>query len=230
MDPQRKDIFDGLYRTHGWGGISCSGPGSDPEHTVGYIRFFNDWLRRHPACHSIVELGCGDWATTRLLELSPQHCYVGYDIVTDIIDENCRRFQSDTVRFKCSDFLVQPPKDADLLVVKDVLQHLSNTAVHWFLEHILPRFRYAIITNDTRKYIEQKKLGILITRRDLQEPNTDINDGSSRPLRLDAPPFSLPVIEKSSYPVVVRTSWPRLVYVKDILVWCRQPNSAERQP
>lgn len=219
MESQRKAAFERLYRSHGWGGDSFSGPGSDPEHTVSYVRFVNDWLARHPDCRSIAELGCGDWSTTRLMQLSPRHSYVGYDIVPEAVEANRRRFQSDTVRFECADFLAQSLPGADLLLVKDVLQHLSNEAVHRFVDNVLPRFRHAIITNDVRKYEERRIFGVLVARQDLQVPNSDIADGSSRPLCLDESPFFLPVTDKSAYAVVLRTKPRRLIYVKDILVW-----------
>jgi hypothetical protein len=102
---------------------------------------------------------------------------------------NRERYQSEAVRFECSDFLSQPPPGGDLLLIKDVLQHLSNACVHDFIRDVLPRFRYAIITNDVCNYEKWPRFGIITLRRQLQEPNIDITDGSSRPLRLDAPLF-----------------------------------------
>ena len=215
----RRETFEGIYSGHSWGGGSRSGPGSDPEHTVSYVRFVGRWLECHPECRRIVELGCGDWVTTRLIPLGPQHSYLGLDIVPEIIASNRENFQSPNVRFECSDFLSNTPPGGDLLLIKDVLQHLSNRSVHEFLQKILPQFRYAIITNDIRKYKEQRLLGILVFRRDLQQPNMDAPDGGSRPLKLDESPFCLTAIQRLRYPVVLRKEPPRVVYEKDILVW-----------
>jgi SAM-dependent methyltransferase len=215
----RKETFEEIYSGHSWGGGSRSGPGSDPEHTVSYVRFVGRWLERHPECRRIVELGCGDWATTRLIPIGQRHSYLGFDIVPEIIASNRENFQFPNVRFECGDFLSNVPPGGDLLLIKDVLQHLSNRSVQEFLQKILPQFGHAIITNDIRKYKEQRLLGTLVFKRDLQRPNMDAPDGGSRPLKLDEPPFCLNVIQKFRYAVVLRNEPRRVVYEKDILVW-----------
>jgi hypothetical protein len=53
-------------------------------------------------------------------------------------------------------FLSQVPPGGDLLLIKDVLQHLSNHSVQEFLEKVLPRYRYALITNDIARYEERR--------------------------------------------------------------------------
>ena len=216
----RKKVFNKIYDCNSWGGKSRSGPGSDPQNTQSYIRFVNQWLTKHPECESIVELGCGDWATTRLINLSTQHTYLGMDIVDSVVNANNALFQSESIKFECSDFLTQIPPIADLLLIKDVLQHLANDNVKLFLQKILPRYKYAIITNDVGKYEEWKRFGSYFGRRKLQEPNIDISDGNSRPLKLDKPPFELKVSERSTYSVLLSKNLKRLIYVKDILVWC----------
>ena len=226
MTLSRSEAFEAIYLTHSWGGRSHSGPGSDPEHSTSYLRFVNQWLEKHPDCRNIVELGCGDWATTSRIKFPPRHSYVGLDIVPGVIAMNRERYQSEAVRFECSDFLCQPPPGGDLLLIKDVLQHLTNACVHDFIRNVLPRFRYAIITNDVRKYEKWRRFGIITIRRQLQEPNIDITDGSSRPLRLDAPPFSLEPAEKSTYSVLLRKNPRRVIYEKDIVVWCNNQSPA----
>ena len=54
---------------------------------------------------------------------------------------------------------------------------------------------------------------------DPEHSTKDITDGSSRPLRLDAPPFSLEAAEKSTYSVLLRKNPRRVIYEKDIVVW-----------
>lgn len=217
----RKQKFENIYRTHEWGGLSRSGPGSDKKNTSSYVKFVNSWLSNHTDCRNIVEIGCGDWATTRLIHFMKPQTYTGYDIVPEVIARNIDSFQTSAIRFICADFLEEFPKEADLLIIKDVLQHLSNASIIRFIKEILPRYRYAIIVNDIRKYKDKTLLGFPIGRLDFQAPNTDIIDGDSRPLRLDKPPFQLPVTEKFSYSVKLK-SWPsRVIYVKGVLVWAR---------
>lgn len=220
MSLARGQIFEGIYLSHTWGGSSRSGPGSDPEHTVSYVDFVNEWLAQTPDCRQIVELGCGDWATTRLIKFLPDQAYLGLDIVPAAIDSNRARFEAPNVHFECCDFLSQVPPGGDLLLIKDVLQHLSNRSVQDFLEKVLPRYRYALITNDVARYEERRFFGVLFFRLPLGEANMEASDGGSRPLKLDESPFCLKVIQKFRYPVVLRKGPPRVVYEKEILGWC----------
>jgi hypothetical protein len=83
----------------------------------------------------------------------PQLSYVGLDIVPGRYScESGNVPPRGAVRFKCSDFLSQPPPGGDLLLIKDVIQHLSNACIHDLIRDVLPRFRYTVITNDVRKY------------------------------------------------------------------------------
>lgn len=221
MSDLRQKAFEQIYSNHAWGGGSRSGPGSDPEHTGIYVHFVNQWLEHHSDSKSIVELGCGDWATTSRIEIKPNHSYFGFDIVPDVIASNQERFTAENLRFECRDFISNPPPGADLLLIKDVLQHLSNESVHEFLRNILPRFHYAIITNDVDKYVEFRKFGIVPSKQRRQEANCDTEDGGSRPLKLDEAPFNLRVCEKATYSVRLQNSSASgaSVFQKEILVW-----------
>jgi SAM-dependent methyltransferase len=219
MSSPRREVFERIYATHLWAGTSRSGPGSDPEHTIQYVRFVSDWLASHSDARRVVELGCGDWATSQLITFMPSHTYLGLDIVPAAIDSNRRRFGRPNVRFECCDFLSQRPRSGDVLLIKDVLQHLSNQNVKDFLERILPRFRYAIITNDAARYEEKRFCGIVVSRKPLAQANVDVVDGGSRPLRLEDVPFNLEIAARFSYAVVLRKGDPRVVYVKNLLVW-----------
>ncbi len=122
----RKQILESIYSSHGWDGQSQSCPYSDQKNTTIYIDFANKWLVRHSDCKDIVEVGCGDWATTRPIHLTSSHSYTGYDIVPEVVACNIKSFQTPSVRFVCANFLEEPPKEADLTIVKDVFKHLFN--------------------------------------------------------------------------------------------------------
>ena len=59
------------------------------------------------------------------------------------------------------------------MIVKDVLQHWPNHDIQYFLKNILPKFRYALITNDYKE----------------NAMNWDINIGGYRPINLEEKPF-----------------------------------------
>ena len=82
------------------------------------------------------------------------------------------------------DELAGPAPAADLLIVKDVLQHLNDATVQRTLEHF-PRFRQVLATNCVNPR------GPTMHR--------DIADGDFRYLDLRQPPFSLQATEVYSF-------------------------------
>ena len=57
----------------------------------------------------------------------------------------------------------------DLIIVRDVMQHWPNAEIDYFIENILPRFRYALLTNDYTP----------------SQGNHDIAPGGYRPINLE---------------------------------------------
>ena len=103
-----------------------SGVGSLPEHTVEYRDFLQQFMARH-GVRSVVDVGCGDWQFSRYVDWS-NVTYVGIDVVSSVVDNNQREFGNDNISFRKFLSLEKLPP-ADLLVCKDVLQHLPNATV-----------------------------------------------------------------------------------------------------
>jgi SAM-dependent methyltransferase len=165
-------VFDEIYNHNGWG--FGSGHGSLPSVTKGYRQFLEDFLRENNIKH-VVDYGCGDWQFSRLIKWGDTH-YTGLDIVPSVIDSNNANHARDGVNFS----LLKPgstkmPK-GDLLIIKDVLQHLPNEMIKEFIDKVLPKFTYALVTNCT------------LPTSDI---NTDIEAGGFRPLDLRAEPFGV---------------------------------------
>ena len=140
--------FGRIYTQHDWLGESQSGPGSDPVRTRAYRRLLRRILRRH-RIRSVVDLGCGDWASSRLVDWSGTD-YLGLDVVPEVV-ERCRAtYARPGVRFEVLDLMTEEPPPADLLICKEVLQHLPNAAVHRALS-LLGRYRLALLVNDLRR-------------------------------------------------------------------------------
>ncbi len=104
------------------------------------------------------------------------------------------------IRFECRDVLQEPPPPADLLILKDVLQHWTYGAVFACLPW-LKRYRFALITNDV-------PVG----------PNADTVLGGYHPYDLRLPPFHVPLTEAlqfSGVSVVDGKPWTKqtLLYV-----------------
>ena len=178
--PAPREPFAMIYEHGLWAkdaqGKGTSGYGSTLEFTRLYRVFLQDFLAAHQV-RSVVDAGCGDWEFSQAIDWNGIS-YLGVDIVPSVIKENQRRFSAANVRFAVADIVREELPPADLLLVKDVLQHLSNADVTSFLAQ-LPRYRHVLIVND-------------VLPRSLTATTIDIPTGRYRPLDLTQPPFSLP--------------------------------------
>lgn len=164
-------VFSEIYARNVWGG---SGVGSDPERTTEYVAFLQNFLHEH-GIKSVVDYGCGDWRFSQLVDWSGID-YLGFDIVAAVIEENTRRYSAPNIHFEHVKDGVKLPR-ADLLICKDVLQHLPTVEVRRLLGVFKQLYSHLLITNDVAPE---------------GQTNTDIEAGNWRPLRLDLPPFSEP--------------------------------------
>ena len=171
-----KAIFQQIYADNVWG--RGSGEGSRPAHARGYVEFLQRFLRER-RIRSVVDFGCGDWQFSRLVDWSGVD-YLGCDIVPGVVRENERRFGAANVRFRELADACEPLPAADLLLVKDVLQHWSNEEIAGFLPR-LAAYRYALVTN--------------CVARSGPTVNRDVRTGDFRPVDLREPPFALPAFE-----------------------------------
>ena len=136
-------VFDDIYAKSLWG--VGSGGGSDPDALGPYLAYLQNMLRT-VNIRSILDLGCGDWRYVRTLDLCGAD-YVGIDCVRSVVDENTRKYSGDRVRFVFGDLLDMDFPPADLLICKDVLQHLPTEGVLRILPK-LEKFPCCLLTND----------------------------------------------------------------------------------
>lgn len=176
-------VFNRIYLTDFWQG--GSGPGSDQANASQYISLLNNILK-DPNYQTVVDLGCGDWEIMQHIRLPNSIAYHGYDVSTVILEQISSKYSKSNIHFHHTNNLYDFSKNGmkgDLLIVKDVLQHLPNSDVQYFINNILPQYRWALITNamdGTEWYIE---------------PNVDIPLGRVRPLLLQQEPFNLKNVE-----------------------------------
>ena len=179
-DARRRKVFELIYNQQGWGkdeqGMATSGVGSSMEFTKLYRVFLQDFMAAY-RIRSVVDAGCGDWQFSQAIDWKGID-YLGVDIVPSVIEANQRRFGAPNVRFAVADIVRDELPPADLLVVKDVLQHLSHADITRFLAQ-LPRYRHVLIVNDVHP--------VSLTA----EPE-DIAAGGYRPIDLTRPPHALP--------------------------------------
>jgi SAM-dependent methyltransferase len=176
-DPEDlKATFETIYRSNLWG--RGSGLGSDLRSTILYVAYVQHLIGR---CNvrTIVDLGCGDWQFSKYLDL--KGCaYLGVDIVASVIAANIAAYARDNIRFENADITSFEVPECDLLLCKDVMQHLTNGNVRSILD---------------RRHAAQ----IALFTNDYHPANEDSPSGSTRPLDITAPPFSVAAIPRLAF-------------------------------
>lgn len=201
MESRRK-IFEAIYKDHSWGGHSRSGPGSDAAPNRPYLNCLANLLSfNQDRISSVLDVGCGDWGLSKHVDWSAVN-YHGIDIVPELIDTLQQTFATESIRFSCYDAIDSALPLTDLVIVKDVLQHLSNASVKTMIQALEP-FPYALITNDI------EKAGVLARIARFVAPhrfavNGEIENGGARCLDLREDPFGLNAVEVLQYEVDYR--------------------------
>lgn len=169
-----EEIFSHMYEKNLFKG-GGSGYGSKPCHARPYLKFLQKHLTK-TNIKTIADLGCGDWQLMSQIKIPTATYYTGFDIAKSVIDANTKNYKKKNITFchihSLEDFQSQK---ADLLLIKDVMQHWPNKKIQFFIENILPNFKYALITND---YCTK-------------DVNHNVPSGGYRPIDLEAAPFNV---------------------------------------
>lgn len=147
MDENLEKTFSGIYSHRIWGGEEdfFSGPGSRDEHlTDGFISELK--LHFEGLGLSVVDIGCGDYTVGAKLA-TIFSLYIGCDIVKPLIQRNSKAFGSERVSFQHLDITKKTSPAGDVLVVRQVLQHLSNAQIASALTNIHPSTKYLVFTD-----------------------------------------------------------------------------------
>lgn len=174
--PSLADTFNRIYAEGLWGrdagGKGTSGTGSTLEITREYRAYVEDFIKKHHV-KSVVDAGCGDWSFSSATDWG-EASYLGVDIAAEVIEADRKKYERGKIRFRVGDIAEDLPA-ADLLISKDVLQHLSNELIQKFVKNNLRKgkYKWVILTNDRRS------------------KNLDIQNGDYRGIDLAAPPFEV---------------------------------------
>ncbi len=208
--------FTRIYEKHKWGGGSRSGPGSDVANNEVYLPLLQNLLGdADKAITSVLDVGCGDWTLAREIDWK-SISYTGMDIVPSLIERNTQKYAAENIEFVHGNLVEDALPAADLLIVKDVLQHLSNRSVEAFLPK-LKQFKFALITNDVRIFISPRMPFRWFFR--YSKANKEISDGGWRPLSLNQSPFRIGAGRLSHYEVRHQKALYEWLFVKEILLW-----------
>jgi hypothetical protein len=142
-----ESVFSEIYQNRRWGkNVPLSGEGSSPEAVNPYLELLRSFLDQHNDIRTILDVGHGDW------EMWPagffqQYQYFGVDVVSTLSIEMSLIHGNSKTAFISGDFLEMDLPSSDVLLIKDVLIHLSNADIAKALQ-IFSAYRYVIITTD----------------------------------------------------------------------------------
>lgn len=170
-----QERFERIYETNLWSDPeSRSGAGSSLDSTRVLRAGLPEALRELGA-RVLLDVPCGDFTWMEHVDLSGIE-YIGGDIVPSIIERNRRLHANETRRFVELDLTRNALPDADVLLCRDALVHLSYENIR------------AVLANVARSKIQY----LLMTSFPGRGGNYDVADGDWRTLDFQAPPFSFP--------------------------------------
>ncbi|MDH7445775.1 class I SAM-dependent methyltransferase [Aquimarina sp. 2201CG14-23] len=143
-----KDAMKQVYEMKLWGDHNSefySGIGSHhPEIIQPYIEVITSFLKSFKNPITVCDLGCGDFNVGKALVKHTKK-YIAIDIVDDLIKRNKETFKEENLAFDCLDIATDDLPSGDCVLLRQVLQHLSNTEVQNIVTK-LADFKYVILT------------------------------------------------------------------------------------
>lgn len=150
-----KTAFTNVYETCAWGDNKdsgykgSSGEGSSIQYNIAtYIPFLRAFLSLKEI-KSVVDIGCGDWRCGDLIYRESAIHYTGADAYEALIKRNSEQWPQH--KWICMDGLKERDKlpSADLLILKDVIQHWTTAEIYEFLDDVSTskKFKYILIVN-----------------------------------------------------------------------------------
>jgi len=184
-------VFSEIYRHKRWGDRSDlpfdSGLGSIDKFTEPYIQVLTKFIQENQI-KSVVDLGCGNFRVgEKLIQSNDKITYIGIDVVDDLIKYlNQTYSKTDVIKFEKRDITKDKLPFADLILIRQVFQHLSNRDIKKAINN-LPKNSMLIVSE--HQPIEEKNIMY----------NKDITRGSGiriyqqSGVYLNKPPFNLPI-------------------------------------
>lgn len=205
------EVFTQIYETGEWDRDSStgnqkndaketSGTGSSIDNALIYVEYLKDFFKKKQI-KSVVDLGCGDWQISRHIDWKGIE-YSGVDVVEYIIERNKKLYGAKNITFIKADGTEFSLPKADVLICKDVLQHLTFKDILSFITQ-LKKYKYCIIVND-------------VDPTTLTCENVDMPRGYYRPIDLTKAPFFLKGRKALSYASGLETKQLLLIENKNV--------------
>ena len=151
-----------IYEMKLWGGKEFnfySGAGShDPRIINPYLDVLISFLDAHNKSLVVCDLGCGDFNIGKHLTKYAKK-YIAIDIVETLIDRNKNLYIEDHLEFCCLDITKDALPFGDCIILRQVLQHLSNKDIQQIIKKIA-NYKHIILT-------EHIPLGDFVPNKDI---------------------------------------------------------------
>ena len=143
-----KDVMNQIYDQKLWGGKGFDFYSGEGSHNSKIIKPYLDtvitFLNSHNNTLTICDLGCGDFNIGKHLFKHTKK-YIAIDIVKKLIERNKTLFKENNLEFQCLDIAKDEWPKANCIIIRQVLQHLSNKDIKTIVKK-LANYKYIIIT------------------------------------------------------------------------------------
>lgn len=150
---KRQHLFSTIYKSDAWGGKITnktehfySGTGSrEPRIVSPYIKAINSFLEMFPKKPNVVDLGCGDFYIGSKIRSMCKN-YIACDIVPELIEYNRKKYQDMDVDFRCLDIVCDNYPSGEIVFLRQVLQHISNSDIMEITKKLGNSYKYLILS------------------------------------------------------------------------------------
>jgi hypothetical protein len=203
-----KEIFSQIYDNKIWGdgsGVPLSGSGYKPENSITYVNIIKTYILEN-SIKSVLDFGHGDFEMWKSWgdEAFRTVDYVGIEVAEKLSELTHIKYGNSKRKFKFLDSNYTSLPSADLLICKDVLQHLPILDICKFLSS-LSNYKSIVICNDIYvrgsilfelktfiqlrnrlKFLKNRRNPFFLSRR---KNNSEILAGEYRGIDLEKKPF-----------------------------------------
>jgi len=174
-----EDRFTEIYKRNYWGSKeSFSGSGS----TISYTRNLREKLPelfKALSVKTLFDAPCGDFNWMRHVLKENNLEYIGGDIVLPLIESHNSKYKNSKTKFIHIDLTKEKLPDADLMICRDCLFHLSFQDTKLVMQNFIDsKIPYLLTTTH-------------INNKDFE--NSDITTGDYRPIDLFSAPYYFPL-------------------------------------
>jgi SAM-dependent methyltransferase len=182
------EAFDKVYERGLWKqGKSLSGVGSEGFLAERYITLVRDYAVKYDL-RTVLDAGCGDFSVGSQLAANFER-YTAVDVSGHIIEINKRRYSGpkwENVTFSTADLTATPFPAADLVLIRQVMQHLTNLQIEKILANLdASSWRRALITEDVYDPLRNQSSNI-----DLPSHSVRTRRSLGSGVFIDRPPFN----------------------------------------